>query len=733
MLSPNTRVSTSASPSGPSANGGKRKRKAFSCYECRRRKLKCDRGYPSCSRCRKAKQAEICIYDTPPSLSNQSEQLISLVKTANAPTQEDSPRRTDTVGNIASNLEVDQNKGTWQLLGQESSVTVFDAERPAVKADSAGLPNLPRAQDSIRTVIFRGENFKTQYYGGSNPASLIGHFPELRSFMKETIMHQSSLWRVQVDLKDLQKKWKIERTSILSLTTMELIDLLPDREEMDQLVRLYLDTFEDVYRILHIPSFEKEYTGILQEPLSSRPASVVIILLMMASVSCLSRSDQIRYIGDSSIARERATLWIEVCELWLKCQSQKNIYLAIWQVRCLLVLAKQANTVKKKRLWTEAGALVREAMAAGFHRDPGLLGERVSLFDREMRRRLWATMTELELQSSIDRGMSSVSAGIFTDTKNVLNIEDQNLSEEIEDQESPKSTFGYTPTSFLRLSNLSFPLRVSLNSIVNDLGSPLKYEDVLNYEELIINEIKKLPPQEEVQPDKKGLSLVARTLLDIQLRQFLILLHGPFARQTERTSRHSLSRMVCFDAAASILDQYAKLNELGNYALLLLRHDYFRAALVICQNSYISISLRREWTYDFQTLTKLILSTEDVLLNSNISVFLQYIDSALNMLQDRIVQLGTGYTHYWYISAGFALLRSAMSPDRSSLENQQAIDRVARQYYRVLASQEDIKLAKENIIGISLNKANSMGTQSHNAAHTMHPFESSLTDSTTLN
>ena len=40
----------------------KRKRKAFSCYDCRRRKLKCDREHPACSRCTKAGHADSCRY-----------------------------------------------------------------------------------------------------------------------------------------------------------------------------------------------------------------------------------------------------------------------------------------------------------------------------------------------------------------------------------------------------------------------------------------------------------------------------------------------------------------------------------------------------------------------------------------------------------------------------------------------------------------------------------------------
>lgn len=414
--------------------------------------------------------------------------------------------------------------------------------------------------------------------------------------MKEAINHQKSLYRTQHGLKDLQKKWKVEKNNTLSTPHLDLAYLFPEQEMMDHLIHLYFDTFESMYRVLHRPSFWKEYSEFMADRKSARPAFTMTLLLIMACSSCVFRKESIRYIGDSSIGRERATLWIEAAEAWLRQHSQKNVYLAVWQVRCLLFLAKQVNSIKKKTFWTDAGTLVREAMAAGFHRDPSILGDKVSDFDREMRRRLWATMLELELQASIDRGMMSTSSSMSSDTKAALNIEDEDLSDDVDSEEMAKPSNEYTQTSFLHLSGASFQLRVSLNSVVNDLNAPMRYEEVLEHEELIMTELRKLPPWTKAQPaNATGLSLVARTLLDIQLRQFLIMLHGPFARQQERTTRHSLSRMVCFDAASSILNQYKRLSESGNYALLLLRHDYFRAALAVCQNAYISISLQSKY------------------------------------------------------------------------------------------------------------------------------------------
>lgn len=45
---------------GVEAPGGIRKKSAFSCDGCRRRKVKCDGGRPVCARC--AARQEECIY-----------------------------------------------------------------------------------------------------------------------------------------------------------------------------------------------------------------------------------------------------------------------------------------------------------------------------------------------------------------------------------------------------------------------------------------------------------------------------------------------------------------------------------------------------------------------------------------------------------------------------------------------------------------------------------------------
>ena len=284
-------------------------------------------------------------------------------------------------------------------------------------------------------------------------------------------MHHTSLAHVQRDLKALQVRWRSEKADALPSMELNLLDLLPARETMDHLAQLYFETFETIYRILHAPTFWKEYQSFWDNPQRARPAFIVILLLSMAAVNCISTKERPTYIGDSATAREAAILWIEASESWLDRQSQKHIYLAIWQIRCLLLVAKQSNTVKKKRAWTLAGNLVRQAVSAGFHRDPSLLGAKISVFDQEMRRRLWGTMMELELHASIERGIPSAIEAIPYDTAPVLNVNDEGFGEESATPPAQRPWEEYTAASFLHMSRSSLSLRVSLTSLLNQLSS----------------------------------------------------------------------------------------------------------------------------------------------------------------------------------------------------------------------------------------------------------------------
>lgn len=189
LLSPSTHGGNSGSVSGsptqvqPSTT--KRKRKALSCYDCRRRKLRCDRELPSCARCIKAGHADTCSYDER-SLAPRNSNTGPAQLKHSSNTSQTSPgwsssisvahqRLTDASEHRRSTVEASQTSGTWQLRGEVAPFTKDCEQRPAIRADAEEILAFPRPSTPTETIIFRGENFKTQYYGGSNPTSLIAH------------------------------------------------------------------------------------------------------------------------------------------------------------------------------------------------------------------------------------------------------------------------------------------------------------------------------------------------------------------------------------------------------------------------------------------------------------------------------------------------------------------------------------------------------------------------------
>ena len=167
--------------------------------------------------------------------------------------------------------------------------------------------------------------------------------------MKEMIAQHPRLGQVSKELKGTKVKTFLHEDR--PIDDQFLLRLLPRREIADQLVQIYLDTFETTYRVLHLPSFWAEYSDLWMEPENAKPAFMVVVLLMLAATNCIHGQDPTLFRGDSSLGRETACEWIGACEGWLAFQSQKHIEISALQAQCILFIAKKINSVKRKRTW----------------------------------------------------------------------------------------------------------------------------------------------------------------------------------------------------------------------------------------------------------------------------------------------------------------------------------------------------------------------------------------------
>ena len=388
-------------------------------------------------------------------------------------------------------------------------------------------------------------------------------------------------------LDNVRKSYKLDKPNV-PWSDEEIMDLIPSRDIADPIVETYLATIEHTFRILHVPSFREEYNLYWKYPEQRSIGLTVIILLVIAAASSSITFSRPYLIGRSSTSRETAKVITVAAENWLQRHSQKHLTLTYFQVWCLLVIVQDINAVKTKRSFTTAGALVKFCVSSGFHRDPGdpSLRGKISIFDQEMRRRLWVTILELEQGACIDRGLPSTDTrSLYCDCAPPSNIDDEAFHEGCKELPKPKPIDSFTRSSYLNLAQASLPLRQKLLALGNDPRTCLSQDEVSFYEGEISRTIAKIPKwtsRGDRLEKPVPYSILPQKVLEMQLRLVLLLLYRPFTYEKIYDPWHGHCRMMCLNAATSLLELHSCLKDKGLVLALLISTHVTQAALSIC-------------------------------------------------------------------------------------------------------------------------------------------------------
>jgi len=347
--------------------------------------------------------------------------------------------------------------------------------------------------------------------------------------------------------KNLARKAKAERPHMWH-TNPDFRDYVPERALADKLIDHYFRTMESTHRILHIPHFKLEYEQYWVNPLSTPTTSVVKILLVMAIGACFHQEE------DHMTVRAMAQQWVYSAQSWVGAPFEKSrLNLSGLQVQCLLLLARQTNGVGGDVIWIGAGALLRTAFQMGFHRDPNNFSK-MSIMHKEMRRRLWATVLELCVQTSLDSGMPPLITTLDYDTAPPSNIDDCDFSEvtTVQPASKPESMFAQASIQIQLFKTLGTRIRIS--QLINNFRIDPSYEEILSLGAEIGNSIKEATTLLSSYPAHlPHPTILQRNLLNLVLRRFMLALHRPSALKFSQDSKYYFSRKVCLDTAVTIL------------------------------------------------------------------------------------------------------------------------------------------------------------------------------------
>ncbi|KAK0108680.1 hypothetical protein ONS95_003472 [Cadophora gregata] len=362
-------------------------------------------------------------------------------------------------------------------------------------------------------------------------------------------LKQSEVYRKLEECKAISRAAKATPHN-LYLLNPNFREAVPPRDICDKLVACYLRTSESIYRILHIPSFHREYNQYWLNPAGTGSPFIIKLLLIM-SIGAIYHQEP-----DSVHWRGQALQWVYAAQSWIATPfEKKRLHISGLQIHCLILIARLDNGVAGDLVWNSAGALIRTAFQMGYHRDPKFLPQ-MSALHAELRRRLWATVLELNIQSSLDSGMPGLISPNDYDTEPPSNLDDDEIDEHVTATPTPKPMEVFTQSSLqIRLLS-SMKLRLLIVSHSNNIRMEPSYEEVLR----ISSELSLVLKQNNAfitricqasQPPR--ISQMLRNIFDTAIRRFLLTLHRPYSARATRDPRYYFSRKVCIDLAATFL------------------------------------------------------------------------------------------------------------------------------------------------------------------------------------
>lgn len=356
-------------------------------------------------------------------------------------------------------------------------------------------------------------------------------------------------------------------------------DILPAKDVTDFLVLSYLENFEQLHRIVHIPTFNRECAE-FWVPECTRHSTMTALILSMISISiCIPACYYSLTPSHQQIAPGQ---WISACDKWLREQSSNGRNLVHYQIGCLLYLAKRVHMIRKKEWCKETSSLLQNAVMDGLHREPTPSVE--TIYTREMRRRIWAVIRELDLQNSFETGIPTLLNTIDAKTGTPGDIDDEEFDETSKILPIPGSFGRHTRTSYQIHSSHSWGLRLDVSRRLFVTGSPkvLSYDEVLQLTHQLTQEIHSLPAWDVMDSgatDNACSTILTHAFLHFQLSECILAIHRPYLKREDR--KFWLSENICYQISRDILLLNLKLISTGVQSVTSLREDLLLASLTL--------------------------------------------------------------------------------------------------------------------------------------------------------
>ncbi|KIX09369.1 uncharacterized protein Z518_00448 [Rhinocladiella mackenziei CBS 650.93] len=581
----------------------KRMRDVHSCIPCHRRKVKCDRKLP-CDSCNIKGLGKECFYSTP----RKGE---ANVTTPNIYNREGvnhwrSSLRLQTRENkniVPLPLHPQPKPMDYHALEDQESVLRHRGKgyRPSTESENGGVAAAPP-----NMMFARHQRGKAKFKGPSHWVLLAAEFEELSPFLFGKEQASDSINQQLRDLKQFYpvrayRNYPFRGVSITPWTKEHVYSIVPPRDVADRFIENYFDSFEKTHRMLHRSVFAEEMQNFWNSPWSPNYEWLAQLLIMLA-LGCPTkdRLEDTRLIGTLLDGAE-------ACLMQTRFMAKPT--LTTIRVMTMMAIAKQIDLVSfddSDGVWSFLGLIIRFALSMGLHRDPKWF-ESMSIFEAEMRKRLWTTLVFIDSQNSLESGMPLLLQSDDYDTPAPLNFKDDDLRDNSITDPTPEESDDVTESMFQIILSRSFP---TVLNIIRRINRPLDaegYRMVLEYEAQI-RDLLQMTGKIYRSSKTKDVAFSGdmswkdfqRMTLEIYLRRALLALHLPFFTTADAATLYPTSHWSALESSLAIIVIQRTLYEERTdptsieWFAELFKGDFFLAGL------FVALGIRRK---SFKTTT----------------------------------------------------------------------------------------------------------------------------------
>ncbi|KAK9858740.1 hypothetical protein MYU51_018049 [Penicillium brevicompactum] len=389
----------------------KRTRVQFSCTACRYRKLKCCRNHP-CTNCKKRGEAASCTYvgRGPRGKAQHGRSSPTLVQD-----------RLHHLENLVMSLAQNQRPDSEiDFNTQPENKAAYATPSPR-----SSDPNTESAPVDTGTLVVKNEG--TSYIDSANWRAILEEINGVKEYLDE---NQGNSEDEDVEPDDMDSSSPVLLLGNSKPVSKEEVLLdIPPRSIADRLVSRFLKTSEPARIAIHVPTFHKEYEQFWHHPAKKSFTWISLLYSILAlSVSIYHRSAEPL---PSDLANPM-TLWAIFRKRSSECLIQAN-YITPGRYKGEALLFYSLTEFYRSQdaqigVSYLIGITIRLTMRMGYHRDPSHY-PMLSAFEGEMRRRLWALLTQLDTLISFQIGVPRTIQPWQYDTELPSNMLDTDFDE----------------------------------------------------------------------------------------------------------------------------------------------------------------------------------------------------------------------------------------------------------------------------------------------------------------